>query len=211
MTNKICRSTVTTINDVKEQPGVLFVKDVVTDLVNDETCRFYQPVDDGTGSSILPGIFKALVQFTGLEEIGLQFIHAARSAKSHGQMGLSQTGRTDEREILSGIHGRKRRKAFQLFHVLSVDTFKVKVLEGFKIHLGKPAEVEQGLYNGCLLGVTDVFHDFPQDLYGFRRQVVFVSVCGKFSHVLFNIKILCAFVDGIKSVFIHSDHHPCRN
>lgn len=90
---------VSPVNQIKEQPGVLFVELTVAHLVNNQAGRTHQAVENRCFLAGPSGGGKLVPQFRHLNEIGLYSTLAAFIAKSLRQMGLAGSGRANECQI----------------------------------------------------------------------------------------------------------------
>ena len=91
------------VDDIKKHSGVFLVENAAANLINNQTRGLDQSVDNRAFPAILSCIMKPLVQLCSLEKVCFQSVFAAQPAESHSKMGLSNTGRADKCQVLTGI------------------------------------------------------------------------------------------------------------
>lgn len=105
---------VPTVNQVKEQPGILFVELTVPYLINNRAGWPYQSVENGslfTGSS---GCSKFVPQLGHFNEGGFNSTLTALIANGLCQMGFTCSSRANECQILVGADRDREVSAFSL-------------------------------------------------------------------------------------------------
>ena len=100
---------VSPVNQIEEQPGILFIELTVPHLVNNQTGRTHQTIEHRGFLASSSGSGELVPQLRHLNEIGLYSSLATRIAKSLRKMCLAGSSRTNERQIPVGIDGRQGR------------------------------------------------------------------------------------------------------
>ena len=96
---------VSPVNQVKEQPGILFVELTVTHFINNQAGGAHEAVKHRCLLSGSPGGGELVPQLWHLNEIGLNAPLAALITKRLSQMGLTGSGRANECQVSVGIDG----------------------------------------------------------------------------------------------------------
>ena len=95
---------VSPVNQIEEQPGILFIELTVPHLVNNQTGRTYQTIEHRGFLASPSGSGELVPQLRHLNEIGLYSSLATRIAKSLRKMCLAGFG-IREISVLTGMVG----------------------------------------------------------------------------------------------------------
>src|SRR5699024_4604050 len=112
---------VSPVNQVKEQPGILFVKGTVANLVNNQARGAHKTVEAGIGLSGTSGCCESVPELRCLNEIGLQSVLAASVAESLCQMCFTCTCRTNKGQVSVRVDGIQGRQNLQTLHIFPLE------------------------------------------------------------------------------------------
>lgn len=100
---------------------------------------------------------------------------AAFSAKSHGQMSLSNSLWSNQGKVGTGIKRGQGRQVFQLIGLFAMESSEIKGVESLWLLQWQPAQFQQGTHNVFLLGILQLDEQILDTLQTVGRYLVFFA------------------------------------